>query len=168
MLWHTLIWLGCHLQDKRGMIEMMKKTRLCEEFMNTGSCRYGDKCTFAHGRHELRSAPQMNQNQRNDQVLFLLYTWFHLIRCSLNACFLERRHYVMQMVQGLLCCQASRLFMFCGMHSLLTQSDWMRSSISLLYLLLWMVHCLFHAVFIHVHATRCIYLVATSPSAGVF
>lgn len=31
------------------MIELMKKTRICEEFMKTGSCKYGDKCTFAHG-----------------------------------------------------------------------------------------------------------------------
>ncbi|EFJ39773.1 CCCH zinc finger protein [Volvox carteri f. nagariensis] len=27
----------------------MKKTRICEEFVRTGSCKYGDKCTFAHG-----------------------------------------------------------------------------------------------------------------------
>lgn len=31
------------------MIEHMKKTRLCQEFMNTGSCKYGDRCTFAVG-----------------------------------------------------------------------------------------------------------------------
>lgn len=37
------------VQDKRTMIELMKKTRLCEEFMKTGVCKYGDKCTFAHG-----------------------------------------------------------------------------------------------------------------------
>lgn len=29
--------------------EGMRKTRLCEKFMQTGSCGYGDKCTFAHG-----------------------------------------------------------------------------------------------------------------------
>jgi len=34
--------------------ESFKKTRLCQEFMNTGNCRYGAKCTFAHGQHELR------------------------------------------------------------------------------------------------------------------
>ncbi|EDQ84292.1 uncharacterized protein MONBRDRAFT_34767 [Monosiga brevicollis MX1] len=32
------------------------KTRLCTQFMTTGSCRYGDKCIFAHGPHELRGA----------------------------------------------------------------------------------------------------------------
>ncbi|KAF5834777.1 hypothetical protein DUNSADRAFT_8418 [Dunaliella salina] len=41
--------------DKRGMINMMKKTRLCQEFMTTSMCKYGDKCTFAHGHHELRA-----------------------------------------------------------------------------------------------------------------
>ncbi len=41
------------------MINMMRKTRLCQEFMNTGQCRYGDNCTFAHGPHELREAPKL-------------------------------------------------------------------------------------------------------------
>mmetsp|Transcript_37811 Transcript_37811/g.96650 ORF Transcript_37811/g.96650 Transcript_37811/m.96650 type:complete len:385 (-) Transcript_37811:223-1377(-) len=31
------------------------KTRLCNNWM-TGSCRFGDKCNFAHGESELRSA----------------------------------------------------------------------------------------------------------------
>ncbi|KAJ7513526.1 hypothetical protein O6H91_23G003200 [Diphasiastrum complanatum] len=31
------------------------KTRLCENF-NAGSCSYGDRCHFAHGAHELRTA----------------------------------------------------------------------------------------------------------------
>lgn len=30
------------------------RTRLCEGFMQNGTCRYGDKCTFAHGAHQLR------------------------------------------------------------------------------------------------------------------
>lgn len=25
------------------------RTRLCEQFMQHQTCRYGDKCTFAHG-----------------------------------------------------------------------------------------------------------------------
>lgn len=30
------------------------KTELCRSFVETGSCRYGSKCQFAHGRKELR------------------------------------------------------------------------------------------------------------------
>lgn len=30
------------------------RTRLCEQFMKEGQCRYGTTCTFAHGQHELR------------------------------------------------------------------------------------------------------------------
>ena len=36
-------------------IEVMKKTRLCAEFVNSGNCKYGVKCTFAHGEAELRT-----------------------------------------------------------------------------------------------------------------
>lgn len=31
------------------------KTEFCNKFMTTGACRYGVKCRFAHGRHELRT-----------------------------------------------------------------------------------------------------------------
>jgi len=30
------------------------KTELCRSFMETGNCRYGTKCQFAHGTHEVR------------------------------------------------------------------------------------------------------------------
>jgi len=30
------------------------KTELCRSFRDTGACRYGHKCQFAHGEHELR------------------------------------------------------------------------------------------------------------------
>jgi len=30
------------------------KTELCRSFMETGNCRYGPKCQFAHGTHEVR------------------------------------------------------------------------------------------------------------------
>lgn len=30
------------------------KTELCRSFTETGTCRYGHKCQFAHGQHELR------------------------------------------------------------------------------------------------------------------
>lgn len=31
------------------------KTELCRPFEESGSCKYGDKCQFAHGGHELRT-----------------------------------------------------------------------------------------------------------------
>ncbi|XP_066552596.1 mRNA decay activator protein ZFP36L2 isoform X2 [Amia ocellicauda] len=31
------------------------KTELCRPFEESGACKYGDKCQFAHGYHELRS-----------------------------------------------------------------------------------------------------------------
>lgn len=34
--------------------QSLYKTELCRSFEETGSCRYGAKCQFAHGRAELR------------------------------------------------------------------------------------------------------------------
>jgi butyrate response factor 1 len=34
--------------------QSLYKTEMCRSFMETGSCRYGNKCQFAHGAHELR------------------------------------------------------------------------------------------------------------------
>lgn len=31
------------------------KTELCRPFEEAGECKYGDKCQFAHGFHELRN-----------------------------------------------------------------------------------------------------------------
>ncbi|XP_042431166.1 zinc finger CCCH domain-containing protein 12-like [Zingiber officinale] len=33
------------------------KTRLCHKFIATGTCPYGDSCTFAHGSSDLRQPP---------------------------------------------------------------------------------------------------------------
>ncbi|KAG0030255.1 nudix (nucleoside diphosphate linked moiety X)-type motif 2 [Podila clonocystis] len=40
------------------------KTRLCERFMNDGECPFGKKCTYAHGREELRQ--RVNTNNTNN------------------------------------------------------------------------------------------------------
>jgi hypothetical protein len=32
------------------------QTKLCTRWMS-GDCRFGDRCNFAHGEHELRSLP---------------------------------------------------------------------------------------------------------------
>jgi len=46
--------------DKKSTIEdelskqNLYKTELCRSFVDTGICRYGHRCQFAHGEHELR------------------------------------------------------------------------------------------------------------------
>jgi len=42
-------------QRKRGSTNSSRyKTELCRPFEENGTCKYGDKCQFAHGYHELR------------------------------------------------------------------------------------------------------------------
>ncbi|XP_009703394.1 PREDICTED: zinc finger protein 36, C3H1 type-like 1, partial [Cariama cristata] len=46
------------LQQKQpgGQVNSSRyKTELCRPFEENGACKYGDKCQFAHGIHELRS-----------------------------------------------------------------------------------------------------------------
>jgi len=35
--------------------QSLYKTEMCRSFMDTGNCRYGTKCQFAHGAHEQRA-----------------------------------------------------------------------------------------------------------------
>ena len=30
------------------------KSEICQRYMESGQCKYGEKCQFAHGEHELR------------------------------------------------------------------------------------------------------------------
>lgn len=39
----------------RGVNSARYKTELCRPFEESGHCKYGDKCQFAHGSHELRN-----------------------------------------------------------------------------------------------------------------
>lgn len=39
------------------------KTVKCKYFDQYGQCKYGDKCSFAHGDQELREAQMMEQSQ---------------------------------------------------------------------------------------------------------
>ncbi|XP_072425400.1 mRNA decay activator protein ZFP36L1-like isoform X1 [Chiloscyllium punctatum] len=44
------------LQKAQNQVNSSRyKTELCRPFEENGSCKYGDKCQFAHGIHELRS-----------------------------------------------------------------------------------------------------------------
>jgi len=41
--------------DEESQGQNLYKTELCRSFEETGTCRYGGKCQFAHGYKELRS-----------------------------------------------------------------------------------------------------------------
>jgi len=43
---------------KRGIDIERYKTQLCKTFRKTGQCPYFDRCMFAHGARELRTAEQ--------------------------------------------------------------------------------------------------------------
>eukprot|EP00877_Chromochloris_zofingiensis_P005297 jgi/Chrzof1/14769/Cz09g15150.t1 len=44
--------------------EVLRKTRLCAKFMQTGTCGYGDACSFAHSEAELRPPVDFNKPNR--------------------------------------------------------------------------------------------------------
>jgi len=50
-------------------VDSKMKTELCRTFKETGHCRYGNKCHFAHGPQELRKvhshSPCQSLNQRS-------------------------------------------------------------------------------------------------------
>lgn len=41
-------------QEQQQQIQQRYKTELCRSYQENGTCKYGDKCQFAHGEHELR------------------------------------------------------------------------------------------------------------------
>lgn len=41
------------------------KTELCKTFSELGFCNYGEKCRFAHGRHQLLMLPCKNKLHKN-------------------------------------------------------------------------------------------------------
>jgi len=45
-------------QQHANLPSNLYKTELCRSFEETGTCRYGSKCQFAHGYPELRPAPR--------------------------------------------------------------------------------------------------------------
>ena len=44
----------------------LKKTSLCNTFTNTGSCKFGDNCKYAHGKEELREPTKMDGSSGGD------------------------------------------------------------------------------------------------------
>lgn len=47
------------------------KYEMCKNFRETGACRYGDKCLFAHGNHELTKSSE-EKSQSSNQTTKLL------------------------------------------------------------------------------------------------
>ena len=47
---HEVIGLNGKMDSKNNLY----KTELCHSFEETGNCKYGNKCQFAHGKEELR------------------------------------------------------------------------------------------------------------------
>jgi hypothetical protein len=45
--------------QKKAIDSRLYKTELCRSFNRTGYCRYGLRCQFAHGIHELRASPRL-------------------------------------------------------------------------------------------------------------
>lgn len=45
------------------------KTELCKSYTETGNCRYGAKCQFAHGKEEIR--PILRHPKYKTEVSFL-------------------------------------------------------------------------------------------------
>ena len=58
------------------------KTSICKLYDATGSCNFGNKCSFAHGSHELRQPgdpiPREALSERNDRVP---YSNYKTIKC---------------------------------------------------------------------------------------
>ena len=41
------------MKSKPQTLQARKKYEMCKNFKEKGVCKYGDKCLFAHGEHEL-------------------------------------------------------------------------------------------------------------------
>lgn len=41
------------------------KTEICKNFEMKGYCKWGDKCCFAHGQHELRAKQHLNTSYKS-------------------------------------------------------------------------------------------------------
>merc|ERR1719471_605006 len=49
--------------------EELYKTELCSAWVNQRKCRFGHRCIFAHGQHELRTAQRKQDRQKNRPAL---------------------------------------------------------------------------------------------------
>lgn len=45
-----------------------KKYEMCKNWKEKGICRYGEKCLFAHGAHELSSREDEKKQKENEVI----------------------------------------------------------------------------------------------------
>lgn len=67
---HASQTLPVHSDSNTKVASQRYKTELCRSFDETGLCKYGEKCQFAHGYHELRS---LNRHPKYKTVLCRTY-----------------------------------------------------------------------------------------------
>lgn len=74
------------------------KTRLCNKFMNTGSCQYGDTCKYAHGHGDIRQPGSLAAAEGQGQFPGQFPGHMQVITCQLRvqsvrlrSCFREER-----------------------------------------------------------------------------
>lgn len=66
------------------------KTELCKTFSELGYCNYGDRCRFAHGRHELIALPiNTHWKQRKCHGFWKNGYCLHGIRCQFGHASVE-------------------------------------------------------------------------------
>lgn len=69
----------CHIHrttqptEQPQLNKELYKTELCESFTTKGTCRYGNKCQFAHGLHELKFKPKSNNYRTKPCVNWAKY-----------------------------------------------------------------------------------------------
>lgn len=54
--------------DKKPINTQLYKTELCDSFIKTNYCPYGNKCQFAHGQNELKFVKRPNNYRSKDCV----------------------------------------------------------------------------------------------------
>jgi len=52
-------------QQNQGASTSNYKTVLCKNFEQSGQCRYGNSCTFAHGGVEVKKSPEYGNPMGN-------------------------------------------------------------------------------------------------------
>lgn len=70
--------LPVHSDSNSKVTSQRYKTELCRSYDETGLCKYGEKCQFAHGYHELRS---LNRHPKYKTVLCRTYHCTGYCKC---------------------------------------------------------------------------------------